>query len=110
MARSMQVQAPTLLLKSHLRGLLLEKSLTDFCALKKQYIIFARCNLVNTMILLCKVSGTGKSLSEALLFAEHWGEHVVYKNCSECHETISVQNMFSPGLSLEFSCIELVIQ
>ena len=25
-------------------------------------------------------------------------------------ETIYVQNMFSPGLSLEFSCIELVIQ
>ena len=27
---------------------------------------------------------TGKSLSEALLFAEHGGEHVVYKNYSEC--------------------------
>ena len=25
-------------------------------------------------------------------------------------ETISVRNMFSPGLGLEFSCIELVIQ
>jgi hypothetical protein len=25
-------------------------------------------------------------------------------------ETISVCNMFSPGLSLEFSCIELAIQ
>ena len=25
-------------------------------------------------------------------------------------ETISVHDMFSPGLSLEFSCIELVIQ
>ena len=33
-------------------------------------------------------------MSEALLFAE----------------TISVHNMFSPGVSLEFSCIELVIQ
>ena len=54
-------------------------------------------------------SCTGKSLSEALLFAEHGGEHVVYKNCSEC-QTISVHNMLSPGLSLEFSCIELVIQ
>ena len=30
----------------------------------------------------------------------------MYKNCSECQK----QNMFSPGLSLEFSCIELVIQ
>ena len=25
--------------------------------------------------------GTGKSLSEALLFAEHGGEHIVYRNC-----------------------------
>jgi hypothetical protein len=31
---------------------------------------------------------TGKSLSEALLFAElrTWKEHVVYKNCSECQK------------------------
>ena len=29
---------------------------------------------------------TGKSLSEALLFAEHGGEHVVYRNCSECQK------------------------
>ena len=29
------------------------------------------------------ILGTGKSLSEALLFAEHGGEHVVYKYCSE---------------------------
>ena len=47
---------------------------------------------------------TGKSLSEALLFAEH-GENMFYtKIVSE------IQNMFSPGLSLEFSFIELVIQ
>ena len=32
------------------------------------------------------LTGTGKSLSEALLFAEHGGEHVVYKNCSECQK------------------------
>ena len=31
-------------------------------------------------------SGAGKSLSEALLFAEHGGEHVVYQNCSECQK------------------------
>ena len=49
---------------------------------------------------------TGKSLSEALLFAEH-GENMLRTKMSE---TISVHNMFSPGLSLEFSCIELVIQ
>ena len=29
---------------------------------------------------------TDKSLSEALLLAEHGGEHVVYKNCSECQQ------------------------
>ena len=45
-------------------------------------------------------SCTGTSLSEALLFVEHGGEHVVYKNCSECQK----QFMFSQGLSLEFSC------
>ena len=49
---------------------------------------------------------TGKSLSEALLFAEH-GDNML---CTKMSETISVRNMFSPGLSLEFSCIELVIQ
>ena len=38
---------------------------------------------------------TGKSLSKALLFAEQGGEHVVYRNCSECQKTISVYNMFS---------------
>ena len=43
---------------------------------------------------------TGKSLSEALIFADH-GENML---CTTVH------NMFSPGLSLEFSCIELVIQ
>ena len=36
-------------------------------------------------IIKCKI--TGKSLSETLLFAEHGqGEHVVYKNCSECQK------------------------
>ena len=79
---------------------------------------------------------TGKSLSELLLFEEH-GENML---CSEivlnvkndfCTQqvlaqdmgrtsfaqklfltfrTISVHNMFFPGLSLELSCIELVIQ
>ena len=29
---------------------------------------------------------TGKSLSEALPFEEHGGEHVVYNNCSECQK------------------------
>ena len=46
---------------------------------------------------------TGKSLSEVLLLAEH----VVYKNCSECQKQF-LYNMLSQGLSLEFSCTELV--
>ena len=35
---------------------------------------------------------TGKSLSEALLFAEHGGEHVVYKNCFECQKQFLYTN------------------
>ena len=50
------------------------------------------------------IVNTGKSLSEALLFAstnpqyddrlfielqaQTWGEHVVYKNCSECRHIV----------------------
>ena len=53
--------------------------------------------------------GTGKSLSEALLFAEH-GENML---CTKI--VLNVRNNFCtqhvlPCLSLEFSCIELVIQ
>ena len=48
-----------------------------------------------------KKTSTGESLTEALLFAEH-GENML--------RTKSVHNMFSAGLVLEFSCIELVIQ
>ena len=53
---------------------------------------------------------TIKSLSEALLFVEHGENMLSTKNILNVSETISVQNMFSPGLSLEFSYIELVIQ
>ena len=45
---------------------------------------------------------TGKSLSEALLFAEH-GENMLCTKLFRMSETISAHNMFSPGLSLEFS-------
>ena len=34
-----------------------------------------------TAVLPSKIPITGKSLSGALLFAEHGGEHVVYRNC-----------------------------
>ena len=76
---------------------------------------------------------TGKSLSEALIFASTNPQydnrlfielHVQYmkmprsnlrRTCCEqklflTFRTIFVHNMFSPCLSLEFSCIELVIQ
>ena len=43
-------------------------------------------------------------------FCRTWRKHVVYKNCSELSEKNSAHNIFSPGLSLEFSSIELVIQ
>ena len=46
------------------------------------------------LLLLCMVS-TGKSLSKALLFC---------RTLFWMSETISVHNMFSPGLSLVFSC------
>ena len=62
-------------------------------------------NQFNLMTLIC-----GKSLSEALLFAEHGENMLCTKILFWMSETISVHNMFSPVLSLEFSCIELVIQ
>ena len=44
-------------------------------------------------------------------FRRTWGEHVVVKNCSKCQKKfLYTTDVFSPGLSLEFSCIELVIQ
>ena len=52
---------------------------------------------------------TGKSLSEALLFAEH-EENMLCTKIVWMSETVSVHNMFSPCLSLELSCIELVIE
>ena len=54
-------------------------------------------------------TSTGKSLSEALLFAEH-GENMLCTKIVLNVKTISVLNMFFPGLSQEFSNIELVIQ
>ena len=54
---------------------------------------------------------TGKSLPEILFFAEHeenmrrtWSVQKLFW----MSETISLHDMFSTGLSLEFSCIELV--
>ena len=39
-----------------------------------------------------------------------WGEHVVYRNCSECQKQFLYTTCSPHVLSLEFSCIELVIQ
>ena len=74
------------------------------------------------------IVNTGKSLSEALIFASTKPQYdgrlfielqvqLYIKIPSSEHgkdmcltfRTIYVHNMFSPGLSLEFSCIELVI-
>ena len=49
---------------------------------------------------------TGKSLSEALLFAEH-GENML---CTEIVQNAKNNFCTQQVLSLEFSCIELVIQ
>ena len=51
-----------------------------------------------------KATITGKSLSEALLFAEH-GENI---NCSECQKQFLYTTCFPHVLSFEFSCIELL--
>ena len=40
---------------------------------------------------------TDKYLSEALLYAKHGGEHVVYKNCSECQKQF-LYTTFSPQI------------
>ena len=46
-----------------------------------------------------------KYLSEALLFAEHEENMLCPKKLLWMSETISVHNMFSPRLNLEFSCM-----
>ena len=51
---------------------------------------------------------TGKSLSEALF--QNMGRTCCVQKLFWMSETISVHHKFSQGLSLEFSCIELVIQ
>ena len=80
-----------------------------------------------------KALRTGKSLSEALIFAStnpQYDDRLFIELQVQCMKipssnlgrtccvqklfltfrTIFVHNMFSPGLRLEFSCIELVIQ
>jgi hypothetical protein len=81
-----------------------------FCCILR--IIGTEHNSISRDILLCSVpihkeflprgTSTGKSLSEALLFEEH-GENML------CTKIVSVHYKFPPGLSLEFSFIELVI-
>ena len=61
---------------------------------------------------------TGKSLSEApflqnmgsSFFCRTWVWTCCVQKLFWMSETISAHNMFSPGSSLEFSCIEFVIQ
>ena len=50
------------------------------------------------------------SLCQKLFFLQNMGRTCCVQKIFWMSETISVHNMFSPGLSEEFSCIELVIQ
>ena len=50
------------------------------------------------------------NLCQKLFFLQNMRRTCCVKKFFWMSETISVHNMFSPGLSLEFSCIELVIQ
>ena len=60
--------------------------------------------MTDEFLFACQLGFTGKSLSEALLFAEH-GENML---CTKI--ALNVRNNLSSGVSLEFSCSELVIQ
>ena len=50
------------------------------------------------------------NLCQKLFFLQNMWRTCCVQKLFWMSETISVHNMFSPGLSLEFSCIELVIQ
>ena len=50
------------------------------------------------------------NLCQKLFFLKNMGRTFCVQKLFWMSETISVHNMFSPGLSLEFSHIELVIQ
>ena len=50
------------------------------------------------------------NLCQKLFFLHNMGRTCCVQKLFWMSETISLQKMFSPGLSLEFSCIELVIQ
>ena len=52
---------------------------------------------------------TGKSLSEALLFAEHGENMLCTKNVLNVRNNFCIQHVL-PMFELGFSCIELVIQ
>ena len=57
----------------------------------------------------CNFFGTGESLSEALLFAERGVNMLCTKIVLNVRNYFCTQHVL-PGLSLEFSYIELVIQ
>ena len=69
-----------------------KKLLEDFKQKKKHVLADTNVpeyleNLVNRPMDVAQlIPVTGKSFSEALLFCRTWGEHVVYKNCSECQK------------------------
>ena len=107
-----------------------QKYLTELC----QQISFKYPSIsCNYQVELDRPVDTGKSLSEALIFAStnpqyddrlfielqlqymkipssNLGRTCCVQKLFLTFRTIFVHNMFSPGLSLEFSCIEVVIQ
>ena len=56
------------------------------------------------------IKGLQVNLFQKYFFLQNMGRTYCVQKLFWMSETISVYNMFSPGLSLEFSCIELVIQ
>ena len=50
------------------------------------------------------------NLCQKLFFLQNMGRVCCVQKLFWMSETISVHNMFSPGFSLKFSCIELLIQ
>ena len=66
--------------------------------------------MLSCLSLLKKDDGTGKSLSEALVFGEPRENMLCrYINCSECQNQFLYTTCSPHVLSLAFSCIELVV-
>ena len=69
--------------------------------------LFFKCHIIFAMLRYYIVH---VNLCQKLVFLQNMGKTYCVQKLFWMSETISVHNMFSQGLSLEFSCIELVIQ